>query len=82
MTLIKNAGKIYLTLILPMSFLAHGMLFLKEIVFDRNIQLATQTPKAFAWVWKNRHEILKKRKLIQSSRIVSDWKVLKHTSLF
>lgn len=79
-TILKNAGITYLVLILPLYLLTSLIVFLKEFLIDWNFKLAKQTPRAIAWVFKNKKQIFNKRKIIQQSRLVSDWAILKKMS--
>lgn len=64
-TILKNGGKIYLFLALPLYFLLQLVIFLKEFFVDRNVALAFTTPRAIYWNFANLKLILIKRERAQ-----------------
>lgn len=81
-TILKNAGPAYLILMLPVYFLLQLLIFLKELVLDRNLSLTLTTPKAIYWNLINLSSLAEKRRKIQKARKVSDWQILKLMSFF
>jgi len=67
-TLLKNAGGVHLTLMLPIYFLLQLAVFLKELFLDRNLQRARTTPQAIGNNLINLKTTLRKRRKIRPKR--------------
>ncbi|MBU2592379.1 glycosyltransferase [Patescibacteria group bacterium] len=74
-TIIKNAGPLYLSLVLPVYLIFQIIIFLKELLFQKELALAT--PRALFWNIDNLEDLLIKRKAIQLTRKTSDWQIIK-----
>jgi len=79
-TILKNGGTAYLIIVLPIYLLAQTIIFLKEIFVDRNVQLATTTPRAIYYNLANLKSIMTQRKKIQALKKVADWQIIKKMS--
>ena len=77
--LIKNYGLCNLTRFLPTLLFFYSLVFLKELIFDRDVHLAFTSVSAVWWNIKKLPLLLKKRRVVQKYiRSVSDREILKY----
>lgn len=80
-TLIKNYSLPNLFLALPGILIFSGMIFLKELIFDRAVQLSLTTISAILWNLLNIKYLLEKRAIVQRQiRRVPDSEIIRHMS--
>ncbi len=77
-TILKNANIMYLFSVLPLYFLLQLIIFLKELILDKDINLAMTTPRAIYYNFANFESILAKRKKIQKLKKISKRKIVKN----
>lgn len=75
--LIKNYSLLNLIKTLPALIVIYWLVFIKELVFDKNIRMAMSSLLAIIWNIKELPYILRQRKLVQTKiRVVSDVQVV------
>ena len=73
----RNYAFINLFLFLPVTFSFYFMMYMKELIIDRNPGLANTTIKAIKWNINNLSDNLAKRHEVQNNiRKVSEFKIL------
>ena len=81
LNILKNYSTFSLIVILPLV-LVFNLLEIIFFTFTLNFKLASCYIKAYAWIFSHFPAVLKKRKVVQTSRKVSDFHIIKKMSLF